>query len=826
MLSDDDAMFVFIILIDLYGHSSVHSVDLFSSIAAASQNKGFKNSDLSIRSGDEELDQAFSRQNSAFNTPSPNAAPKNPPININALIDQTQMPLTSSKPNSKVHHKRSSSGGAVAPFTQRHADQPLKNSNCSKEAAPRVKKPAADNFSEMATGDNSTARNAESPQTQVKSGQDTKLYDEISHSSDPKIGKWIGVPDGTTSTEQDPSFLMRSIGGGFEKGLHPYEMDEHRGRFSKCRPCTKFFIVGLLLVIAGMGIGGYFWFFHGAEEVVNPDNNSGVELEKVDEGPFEADVNANSDQTNKTVITPPPSDIEARCSASNLPGSLSACLSACLPSACCYPDFTGETCFDNDGCPAYKPHCDAFYDAWMGSTEGVLRTVTDEMINMCTGTENLVINEPSSPISAEGVKRLRGHAHNSRNLQAASYKETCEQYCIAAKCCSAPTITNLELSGLILSPTGVYTNATSGDFVMTNCQASNSKNTPLCTQYASFCLTDEVIDQGSSNTTLPLSPTQVPGSSANVSVPDIVSPAVSPSSPPVYTGNQVSISPSSSTINASNPTDEDLNYTNNQTINFGNSSVLATATTTSPSYTQNPNMTTNSSTSEEVIVLPANSQAIQDSCTSTEAAVLIEMGDAEARSRCAKACQFGLCCFPEQLGYAWMESCYQNNTQICTEYSPCLILEKEVPVSNSSGEIVWVDNATITVEEEVFNETTPENSAAIVTIDSDLANSTAAEENSTISIQQEPAQDGNATMMINETDIFQIAGPPAPEQDLALQCSEDSISQITGLTQCLTACSLGSCCTATDETECMSTHAEICYLYTPCNNAYSLLYPS
>jgi hypothetical protein len=95
-----------------------------------------------------------------------------------------------------------------------------------------------------------------------------------------------------------------------------------------------------------------------------------------------------------------------------LPGALSACLAACMPSACCYPGFTGETCLDNPGCPAYKPHCDAFYDAWIGSTEGVLREVTSEMVNICTGTDNIIINNSPTPASpSSGLKRLRGHLH-------------------------------------------------------------------------------------------------------------------------------------------------------------------------------------------------------------------------------------------------------------------------------------------------------------------------------------------------------------------------------------------------------------------------------
>jgi hypothetical protein len=171
-----------------------------------------------------------------------------------------------------------------------------------------------------------------------------------------------------------------------------------------------------------------------------------------------------------------------------------------------------------------------------------------------------------------------------------------------------------------------------------------------------------------------------------------------------------------------------------------------------------------------------------------------------------------------------------------------LILQQQEVLTNSSSEILWADNSTLVVNQDGSNETLPENAAVNVTSDGALNNSFA-EYNST-SLVQEPFQENtvatvaNATSIIQESDqenttaianqtiSVQIPGPPTPEQDLVLLCSEVSISQISGLTQCLTACDLGSCCDATDETECLTTHAEICYLYTPCNNAYSLLYPN
>ncbi|KAL3802613.1 hypothetical protein HJC23_011937 [Cyclotella cryptica] len=207
---------------------------------------------------------------------------------------------------------------------------------------------------------------------------------------------------------------------------------------------------------------------------------------------------------SSTVIDPPPFDIEARCSASNLPGSLSACSEACLPSACCYPDSSNETCIGNSACPLYRPYCDVIYDAtWINGTLGVLKEVTDEMVSACKGmstqpfserlhVHNNRVTEESSRISST-VYRLRGHLSQvkvANSLLAGSTEEACQWYCILATCCSAAIVTDPESSGLVLSPSGVFTNASSGEYVMTNCQQTNMKNLQLCAEYQTFCPQD------------------------------------------------------------------------------------------------------------------------------------------------------------------------------------------------------------------------------------------------------------------------------------------------------------------------------------------------
>jgi hypothetical protein len=394
---------------------------------------------------------------------------------------------------------------------------------------------------------------------------------------------------------------------------------------------------------------------------------------------------------------------------------------------------------------------------------------------------------------------------------------------------------------------------------MTNCQASNSKNIQICTQYATFCSTDEVISQGLSSQPS-LSPAQVPVTStidpSPVASPSSSSPTTPNTNPlnqsNVDSGiNQTTAGPTASNTNSSNqsnvenesnqastgPTISNISTSNspNEAVSFSSltpSQSPVPISSSSPSNTQNSNVTVNVSNASEsdFIVPPARVQEIQEACASSEAVVLIEAGDIEARSRCTDACQLGLCCFSDQLGYSWMDSCFQGNKQACTEYSTCLILQQEV-LTNSSSEISFANNATVLDNQDGSNETFSENAtvndssaqdnSTLLIQEPDQENTTAV--TNTTSLIQESAQD-DTSAIANQT-VSQIPGPPTPEQDLALLCSEVSISQISGLTQCLSACDLGSCCDATDETECLTTHA-ICDLYTPCKNAYSSLYPN
>ena len=174
-------------------------LDLFSSIAGTSQSQGFKNSEVSISDRDlSNIDQAFSRQNSSLHSsPSPNGIPKPTPEQFKALIEHTQMPLTSSNQTPRLHHKRTSSGDvAVAPDrVALHEGQPLQRSTRSTpgdllNARGNIANDTSITVPAETTVAQKEIQHASAPQ--AKTDAELQLYDDISRSSDPKIGKWIG----------------------------------------------------------------------------------------------------------------------------------------------------------------------------------------------------------------------------------------------------------------------------------------------------------------------------------------------------------------------------------------------------------------------------------------------------------------------------------------------------------------------------------------------------------------------------------------------------------------------------------------------------------
>lgn len=330
-------------------------------------------------------------------------------------------------------------------------------------------------------------------------------------------------------------------------------------------------------------------------------------------------------------------------------------------------------------------------------------------------------------------KRLRGH-HTIRSrylLDQSTQQQQCKGYCTLAKCCNAQTIGDPGMAGLVLSPFGVYTDASSGEYVMTNCQVSNYKNVQLCERYKQLCATDitptatpipgeSTITTATGNAANGSNGFELTGQKlvgadgsnsaslsgeSSIKAPTSQLPSASPSSESSVMDwfNQTMAAADNSTLIA---VEEDLNSTEYH-------SFTPIASPWSSSTTQLPTSTPNtlafqSSNGLAPLVPSANTQNIQDSCSSEKAKFLIRTGDASARAECISSCLDGLCCFTNELGYSLVDSCYEGNEHRCSQYVECLILKVDsqqneedmistAPASDNSEHVNFTsahDNAT------------------------------------------------------------------------------------------------------------------------------------
>eukprot|EP00956_Cyclotella_meneghiniana_P042357 scaffold248428_cov54-Cyclotella_meneghiniana.AAC.2 len=199
---------------------------------------------------------------------------------------------------------------------------------------------------------------------------------------------------------------------------------------------------------------------------------------------------------------------------------------------------------------------------------------------MCTKVE-AGSSQPSLP-NYPTRKRLRGRdardSLNSTNVNAFVPNQKCQQYCVAAKCCDAAVIENPSFSGLVLSPLGVYTNAISGEHVITNCQSSNAKNTMVCSKYRQLCSNDKDTVEATPNELFPSKDTDA---EAVEEVESISMPAASIlSDSPVSSPSDSPSAIPAATILTGSPTrpSDSTSVSGNQTINtvlVGNQSMEA-----------------------------------------------------------------------------------------------------------------------------------------------------------------------------------------------------------------------------------------------------------
>lgn len=398
----------------------------------------------------------------------------------------------------------------------------------------------------------------------------------------------------------------------------------------------------------------------------------------------------------------PPADIIGRCSPSNLPASLQACMTACSAAICCYPSphlDTRRSCLDEDdkfhidACQKFRPYCDLVHDTWSGATEGVIRAPPTNLVLMCAAlgadnsTDATADNDPGQYVedsagndtlgtpSTASFKRKRIRGHNEtippprrrRMNNAEAPSQICHQHCMSAQCCRAST----SVVGLTLSSSGIYTNVVNGDYALTNCRAGGfGRNEEICNEYDKFCnhSMDLALTSSPSTTNEPSMsstasvmingtdwPTQLPTFSTSPTETTI------PSAIPT-----VSTSPTSTLIPTAVPTDSTSPTKTSMSMVF---EVDDETSSSLPAHLFYP--------TPPPAVLPAPSFEIAAACSGDENFEMISSNITTAREQCSKACNNGLCCFAEQLGYgSWVKSCYDGNEEICKEYSPCLVLSK------------------------------------------------------------------------------------------------------------------------------------------------------
>ena len=498
--------------------------------------------------------------------------------------------------------------------------------------------------------------------------------------------------------------------------------------------------------------------------------------------------------TNVNHVKPPPSDIDGRCSASNLPGSLPACLEACYPASCCYGNSdSGTKCLDaNDlesvkACQLYRPHCDIFHNTWDGATDGVLLTPRADLVPICQQVNGKVEKQSS---------KLRARNLLSRNLLVETAEVVCSQYCEAAKCCAKDTIFHPYSAGLELSASGVYTDAETKEYVVTNCQDDlvYQKNKDLCAEYDKFCIWDEDkdeddVDKSEKSEAWTSRPTLDPASS--------MAPSMSPSKVPSMSPSMTlrpSPAPSINAFTMEWPTKPPIDSPSNTPSH-----------SISPSHKFKPS--SQPSLSSVPTISRANVTTIEAACAGADNIALMAEGNETARTKCLDACSEGLCCYTEKLGYtSSIDSCYVGNEVVCEEYSACLWLDW-----NSTNETSLNDGMLNSVSNGTVVNANPNSFNSSTVFDGTFAPSSKPSSETSTSIFDE-AQSSNSTNTPSSI-ILTIEAPP-PE--LAALCA---------LGQgrfCTEICKDVSCCfEEAPELSCFSANTEICEGYAPC----SVLYP-
>ena len=520
-------------------------------------------------------------------------------------------------------------------------------------------------------------------------------------------------------------------------------------------------------------------------------------------------------------ISKPVSDIEGRCSSSNLPGSLSACQEACAAAACCYSNFEGEKCYDYSNeatllaCGQYKPHCDVIHRPWPGSSKG------------------LIPNAPISLFEGRDWDEIcgSGAGASARKLSAnnSSQSLTCTEFCLPSKCCFAPMVQSDPTSqGLLLNKDGAYQSIETDEYIMTSCALKNYNS---CQDYAdacrdlimplSFWLDTVVFDLS----TITFSPSISITPSTSTSRPTL-QPTTERPTTQTPTKEAVESLPSGN----DKPTREPTRETREPTL-------LPTVKVTKVALTTPP--TTLPPVAPTVVVPIPDLAKIRDSCTGFQTYNLIARGEFNARTKCDNACNDGLCCYKD-LGLGIEKSCFEGNEDVCALYSDCLVLRAKpndvlATDSNSISPSTPVDDlANYCSSESIgtpegisncFEACLPGSWCCGATGDSSCFNE----------FEESCSAYGQCLLMVDKYggDSNQ-ALPPIPPNNLQSACSYPALSafhQSDGnvITECNQICDAGMCCmdgTCGEGTTATETAiADRCAAYEPCRHLLELPTP-
>ena len=523
------------------------------------------------------------------------------------------------------------------------------------------------------------------------------------------------------------------------------------------------------------------------------------------------DDNSTASSHGEDYLPLPVHDIEGRCSPSNIHGSMGACVEACSMAACCYPGYSGNSCYDGanaasvEACSRYRPYCDAIFDPWMDALSGGVAPPPEELFNQNQWDE--VCLSSGNPSSMRLPSKRRYHVTHA-NIERASRDlneimitpNVCQQACLPGKCCFAPPLSSSL--DLYITSDEVVKNRTSGDHVETSCV--NDKNLQRCTQYMNKCGNvppnlDEKDNADSADTTTYSTISTITTSTMA---------SIIPTSP------TLSIEPQdvAQTANGLDRDDEGARPQLKQTSN-PSEKVLSSKPTIQPTAMA------------PAIPLP-NIREVKNACTGAQTMLDIVEGVLNAVVACQRVCQPGACCFSD----TGTSSCFEANRETCMAYSDCLVL------SMTTDDIAGIDTTTDGPPPDP-----PKDLAQFCSL-----SATPAGVFECVKACQPAsccgATDQELSCFSKYEDVCSLYAPclllpnahggdtksipPAPPADLSQICSYSSIN--IDSTECTLACSAGMCCL---DNSCLhrsdeESINELCELYRPCNNLVHLDMPS